>query len=220
MIYVPAKGIKDWKSLLAQPEKHWKDNYSAKLLAESWQNAKGFPEKVESLFKSQPNGIFENLKMTFGIPEYKVNLPGGLQASQSDLFVLARTNVELIPIMIEGKVDEHFGPFMSEWSKEMSAGKKKRLEFLRNLLNLVDVNICDVRYQLLHRTASAILTAKNYHAKKAVVLIHSFSSTNQSFDDYARFLTLYKLKAKVDEIVGPVVLDGIMTYWGWVKDNP
>jgi len=109
---------------------------------------------------------------------------------------------------------------MSEWSKEMSAGKKKRLEFLRNLLNLVDVNICDVRYQLLHRTASAILTAKNYHAKKAVVLIHSFSSTNQSFDDYARFLTLYKLKAKVDEIVGPVVLDGIMTYWGWVKDNP
>jgi len=81
LIYVPAKGIKDWKSLLAQPEKHWKDNYSAKLLAESWQNAKGFPEKVESLFKSQPNGIFENLKMTFGIPEYKVNLPGGLQAS-------------------------------------------------------------------------------------------------------------------------------------------
>jgi len=37
--------------------------------------------------------------MLLGIPEYKVALPGGGRASQNDLFVLARTDNEIFPII-------------------------------------------------------------------------------------------------------------------------
>src|SRR4051812_34685849 len=35
-VYIPADKIEDWKSLLADPEKHWRQNYSAMSVAEAW----------------------------------------------------------------------------------------------------------------------------------------------------------------------------------------
>jgi hypothetical protein len=32
-IFIPANKPEDWKSLLAEPDKHWKTGYSAKTLA-------------------------------------------------------------------------------------------------------------------------------------------------------------------------------------------
>jgi hypothetical protein len=46
MIYLPVKQSEDWKQFLAEPDKQWKDGYSAKTLAETWQNASGLPHKV------------------------------------------------------------------------------------------------------------------------------------------------------------------------------
>jgi uncharacterized protein DUF6946 len=44
-----------------------------------------------------------------------------------------------------------------------------------------------IRYQLLHRTASAILTAQEFHANAAVVLIHSFGRRKSVRDDFESF---------------------------------
>ena len=43
MFLVPTTSINDWKELLASPEKHWREGYSAHALATRWQDAKGFP---------------------------------------------------------------------------------------------------------------------------------------------------------------------------------
>jgi len=219
MIYIPSHSEEDWKQFLAEPDKQWKDGFSAKSLAVAWHTANGLPLSVVQAFKNSHNEIFKDLEMIFGIPEYKVSLPGGERASQNDLFVLARNCTELIPIMVEGKVNESFGPLVSDWSKDMSKGKQTRLQYLVDLLNLQTKNINNIRYQLLHRTASAIITAEKYHCKTALVLIHSFSDKNKSFDDFSDFVNLYNLSPIVDGIVGPVSLNNINVYFGWVNGS-
>ncbi|MBU3182596.1 DUF6946 family protein [Clostridium psychrophilum] len=218
MIYIPSKSEADWKQFLAQPDKQWKDGYSAKSLAICWQRANGIPEKVKKIFANTTAIELKDVEMLFGIPEYKVALPRGRE-SQNDLFVLARTDKEIFPIMVEGKVNESFGPLVIEWVKNMSDGKKERLEYLCKLLNLTNKNIDNIRYQLLHRTASAIITANKYHCNIAMILIHSFSQLNKSFKDYSDFCKLYNLEAQLDTIIGPVILNGVRVYWGWVKDE-
>jgi hypothetical protein len=53
--------------------------------------------------------------LLLAIPEYKVSLPGWGAASQNDIFCLARTQHGLVSIMVEGKVNEPFGPLVKEW---------------------------------------------------------------------------------------------------------
>src|ERR1700733_9198136 len=38
-IYVPSRGSDDWRWLLASPGLHWRQDYSAKALADSWEAA-------------------------------------------------------------------------------------------------------------------------------------------------------------------------------------
>src|SRR4026209_2197422 len=89
MFLVPTSGVADWKELLADPDKHWREGYSAHALATRWQGTGGFPPEIASLLHSQP--MFADIEMLLGIPEHKVPLPGGARASQTDLWVLGRT---------------------------------------------------------------------------------------------------------------------------------
>jgi hypothetical protein len=219
MILIPATKPEDWAVFLADRNKQWKDGYSAKSLAESWQNANDLPSKIKSVLLKTLDGKFSDLEMLIGIPEYKVNLPGGNRASQNDLFVLARTDQEMVSIMVEGKVTESFGQLVEDWREDASGGKKVRLDSLCCLLHLDQRVIGKIRYQILHRTASAILTANRYHCKIAMVLVHSFDQNNASFNDYTEFLKLYNLEAQLDNIVGPVSLGEVDTYWGWIADG-
>jgi len=218
MILIAATKPEDWKVFLADPCKQWRDGYSAKALAESWQNAGEFPSKIKSVLLETADGKFSDLEMLLGIPEFRVKLPGGKRASQNDLFVLARTGKAMVSIMVEGKVSESFGQLVEVWSEDASDGKRERLDNLCCLLQLDQRAIGKIRYQLLHRTASAILTANRYHCKTAMVLVHSFDKKNTSFDDYTEFLKLYNFNAQLDKVVGPVFLGGVDTYWGWVAD--
>jgi hypothetical protein len=58
------------------------------------------------------------------VPEYCVPLPDGRAASQNDLYVLGRIRPDLAVMMVEGKVDESFGPLLEEWLREASDGKR------------------------------------------------------------------------------------------------
>ncbi len=44
-----------------------------------------------------------------------------------------------------------------------------------------------VRYQLLHRTASALLTAREFHAVAAVMLVHAFDTPASQRADFETF---------------------------------
>ena len=219
MFYLPASDPKDWKRLLADPDKHWCDGYSAKSLAECWQGANGFPKSVRKILETSQYSQLHDLTFLAGFPEYKVNLPGGSRASQNDIFVLASNSDGLISIMIEGKVDEPFGPLVSEWIKYASNGKKERLSYILSLLGLVEVNVLPIRYQLLHRTASAIIESQRFHCSATLMLVHSFSKHNSSFEDYESFVQLLGKQGTVNGVVGPISINPVPLFFGWLCEK-
>ncbi len=220
--FISANGPEDWKSLLADPDKQWKTGYSAKSLAYSWQKREDFPHSVKRVFRDSGINLFQDIELLIAFPEWKVPLPGGRRASQNDIFVLAKAGDQLVSIMVEGKVRESFGEIVFEWKSDNSKGKQTRLSYLCDLLRLDKERVDRIRYQLLHRTASAIIEAKRFNAKNALMLVHSFSKEseqeNEGFQDYCQFLSLYKLKGKMNFLTLPTTINGVRLYFGWVSD--
>jgi len=122
-------GPDDRKAFLADPEKHWRTGYSARALAYCWEAAEGFPPEVDAAFAAADDSRFSRLVPLLAIPEFKVALPGGSRASQNDIFVLGRSAAGPICIMVECKVNESFGPMLSEWQVAESPGKRNDLSF-------------------------------------------------------------------------------------------
>jgi hypothetical protein len=217
MIYVPASKPEDWQQLLADPQKHWKKGYSARSLAYCWQEAGGIPRDVKDVLLQLP--AFEGLETLLVFPEHQVALPGGKRPSQNDCWVLARTAKDLVSIAVEGKVSEPFGPTINEWLANPSEGKQNRLSFLCAQVGLDTSVSRTVRYQLLHRTASAVMEAKRFHAQYAVMVVHSFSRTADWFEDYREFSGLFQAQADIDKIVSIGTPQGIRTYLAWVSGD-
>jgi len=153
-ILIPASGPEDWKKFLAEPEKQWRRGYSARSLAYCWQEAGGIPQEVLSVLEQIPS--LKGLSTIFAIPEHKVSLRGRGKPSQNDVWVLGETKDGLVSIAVEGKVSETFGPTVGEWFLKHMPGKEKRLKFLCGELGLAFPPPEGIRYQLLHRTVSAI----------------------------------------------------------------
>lgn len=162
-LYISSKGPVSWKEYLAEPDKQWKSGYSARSLAYCWEEAQGFPKSVVDVFQSSPFELFHSIEFVLGIPEHKVDLPPkGGRPSQNDIFVLGKSGNQLVSIAVEGKVGEAFGPTVAGKRKDMSPGVKERLEFLVDLLQLKEKALDSIRYQLLHRTASALIEADHF----------------------------------------------------------
>lgn len=218
-IFIPANKPADWKPLLAEP-KHWKRGYSARALAYCWQEANGFPECVKTVFKNSKVKLFQNIELLLAFPEWKVPLPDGSRPSQNDIFILAKGNNQLISITVEGKVSEPFDKTIAEWRMESSEGKGVRLKFLCEELQLKKEQIDHIRYQLLHRTASAIIEAKMFNAQNALMLVHSFSQSDEWFEDYSQFLALFGLEGITpDSLVFAKNINGIDLYFSWVTED-
>lgn len=213
-------GPADWQALLADPKKHWRTGYSARTLAHSWEAADGFPDEVASAMAKSTDPLLKDVEPVLAVPEFKVPLPGGQRASQNDIFVLARSKSGPISIMVEGKVNESFGPTVEEWRTDPSPGKKTRLSFLLGKLGLPKQIDGAIRYQLLHRAASAVIEGERYRAAAALLLVHSFSPRQAGWSDYRKFLDLYGVRAEAglpQRLPGeqPVPLFAV-----WVSGNP
>jgi len=224
-IYVPTKSADDWQALLADPIKHWKDGKSAKMTAEKWEKHKktGLPPEIAAVFRSAsaPSHL-NDITPIIALPEYHVTLEGGTRDSQTDVFVLAKDSAGgLVSITVEGKVNEDFDKTIAKWLLNIStkSGKPARIKQICNLLGLPLPVPDPIRYQLLHRTASAVIEAKRFNAPTAVMLVHSFSKVNAHFADYEAFVRLFVPGAgvKVGELVRLTsTSDGITMYAGWV----
>ena len=155
-IYVPSRGADDWRWLLANPGLHWKQDASAKALADAWENADAWPEPVASSLSTSPD--LAAVELLLALPEHQTPLAGGNRASQTDLLVLAKTPTgELVTIAVEGKAQEPFGDTnVAGWRASASPGRTDRLRLLLSTLELEDDDrLAPIRYQLLHRTAAA-----------------------------------------------------------------
>lgn len=214
-VYIPASSPDDWAKFLAEPVKHWKTGYSARTLAHSWHEADGFPTEVRAALEPS----FPSIELLLALPEHKVSIPGGTRSSQNDIWALARCQGHLISIAVEGKVSEPFGPTVSEWLAHASPGKATRLRYLQDLLGLTTIP-GDIRYQLLHRTASALIEAQRFNATHAVMLVHSFSRTNEWHEDYAAFVRLFEASVDTTGTTWAALLGGVQLHFAWVRGDP
>jgi hypothetical protein len=217
-VYVPATGIDDWQKLLAQPDKHWREGYSAMCVAKAWQQTSGFPAPIAAVLKASGNPL-ASLEPLLIIPEHKVPLPGGRRESQNDVWVLARHSGGLASITVEGKVSESLGTTLDEWRKSSSDGKRERLDFLTRTLGLAGELPGKIRYQLLHRAASAIIEAERFRANIALMIIESFSAEDVGLTDFQVFTELFRAKSERDRIVQLGQVKGITLYAVWVRHS-
>ena len=217
-IYRPTRGADDWREFLADPILHWKTGYSAKSMAYAWEENAKLPPRIKQALSTAFDGDIEPLIV---IPEYKVPLPGGSTQSQNDAFVLARIGNQTAVIMIEGKVEEPFGDPISKWFDPASKGKTERLGYLTKTLGLSESPPTHLRYQLFHRTASAVIEAERFKADLAIMLVHSFSQTHKWFGDYAAFADLMACEgAHLENVVRSGLETGRPLYLGWVTGDP
>ncbi|MFC2005844.1 DUF6946 family protein [Chloroflexota bacterium] len=188
-----------------------------------WQKRGDFPNSVKRVFLDSGINLFQDIELLIAFPEWKVPLPGGRRTSQNDIFVLARGSDQLISIMVEGTMKESFDKNVYEWKSDRgSKGKQTRLSYLCDLLSLDKEQVDHISYQLLHRTASAIIEAKRFKAQNAMMLVHSFrkesTQGNEGFQDYCQFLSLFKLKGRMNSFTRPTNIGRIRLYFGWVNE--
>jgi hypothetical protein len=195
-IFISTQTGSDWQRLLAKPQLHWKKGRSAMTAAASWEYASStLPPEIVTLLNSSLDDDLSELRLLAAIPEWEVSLEGGDTASHTDVLALAQNSCGLCVIAVEAKVDEDFGPLVKDKRIGASDGQRKRLDYLKSLLGLKTLDD-GIRYQLLHRTASAILTARDFHAGVAVMMVQSFgkkASLREDFDTFCRALGAEKL---------------------------
>ena len=219
-VVVPTQSYADWQRLLAKPQLHWKTGYSAMTLARSWEAAQpSVPPEIRQALEGSGAPCLQGLELLLAIPEYQVALPGGQRASQTDVLALVRNGGGLVAVAVEGKVDEPFGPTIGGQKASASSGAGERLRFLADRLGLPGSTPETVRYQLLHRTVSALIAAEQFHASAAVMLVHSFSPAGKWFDDFSAFAALFGVRAAVGEAMQVRVPGGTPLYIGWCKGD-
>lgn len=213
-IYLPSRGAQDWRVLLADPVKHWRAGFSAMTLASCWEAAKGFPPEIAALFGGE-----DRPELLVALPEHKVPLPGSHRGeSQGDVFALVRAGERTYAVTIEGKVDEPFDRRLDEWLVGASAGKIERLAFIADVLGLTQPLPGDVYYQLLHRSAAAVIEARRFKTDAAAMIVHSFSPTGRWYEEFERFAGLWGVSAVPDKLL-PITTGRLPLFIGWVAGD-
>jgi hypothetical protein len=209
-IYVPSRSASDWKALLRDPDKQWVTAYSARTLAHCWEAARGVPPEHSAMDKIEPLLV---------VPERTVFLDNERAPSQNDVWVLASAAPDLVSIAIEGKVNEPFDVTLGEWKRKPSGGRTKRLAFLAQKLGLTEPIPDSIRYQLLHRAASAVIEAERFHAKHAVMIVHSFSKTDLWFADFVAFSELFGVHPNINQLITASTCEGANLHLAWVHGD-
>jgi hypothetical protein len=102
-------------------------------------------------------------------------------------------------ILAEGSGDLYVGSASGEggiWGRWREYAKSGHAgNTLLGSLGLVATPAGAIRYQLLHRAASAVVTGEQYHAAAAVLIVHSFSEERVGWPDYQSFTRLFRVEA-------------------------
>lgn len=187
-IFAPTETGTDWQRLLGKPKLHWKKGRSAMSAAACWEESQPqLPPEITQVLESSKEQSLFSLELLVAIPEWEVELPGGDTASQTDILAITRNESGLVILGVEAKVDEPFGPTLEEKKSGATEGQLGRIAYLEKELGCTAPFENNTRYQLLHRTVSALLTARAFHAPIAVMLVHSFSPTSKWQDDFKSF---------------------------------
>lgn len=95
-------------------------------------------------------------------------------------------------------------------------GKLQRLAYLADVLGLSQPVPDEIYYQLLHRTASALIEAERFQATQSVMLVHSFSPSNRWFEEFKAFVALYGVEAEMGKLITVGAKNGTPLHLAWI----
>ena len=194
-IFIQSRGHDDWRPLLDNPSRQGQSGSSAKAVASSWEAADGLPSEIANVIGGSP-------ELLLAIPKHKFALPGGKGNSDSKCNVFALVKVrttggstdETMALVVEAKKKETFGITIGNWLSGGGDGKKERLRYICEFLDLGSFPPDRLRYQLFHRTAAAILSAREFKTDSAAMIVQSFSPENRGFQDFKEFAEFLDMK--------------------------
>jgi hypothetical protein len=225
-LFTRTLGPTDWRRLLAKPEGQWESGKSALEMAVCWESARGtargLPPEVAAVLDAVPE--LSGAELVVGIPEHQVDFPGGGHPSQNDLWALLRKDALRLSTTVEAKAGEPLDKIVRDWLKDANerSGKPTRLAALQQQLGVNELDVSHLRYQLLHRTASALVEAERFGAGVALMLVQSFnrSADEESWQDFRRFGEVMGADVKENGIVPSTRPTDVPLYLGWVNCKP
>lgn len=199
---------------------HWKQGRSAKSLADAWVQENGLPPRVRAVLASAPD--LASAELIDAWFERSTDLEDSRgTASQTDLLALVGIGDRTAVLAVEAKVTEPFGDPVTKWLGTGAEGKQDRLTRLCDLLNLDQATCGDLRYQLFHRAAAAVLEARRFRTDTAVLLVHSFCPDGTGLSDFVEFGRRLGFESLGrDQISEPRTIGGVKLRLAWVSDEP
>ena len=191
----------------------WRESgYSACELARSWEKGK-FPADVQKVLDAPPALLPKHLVPNYMLVEKPVFLDNHKAPSMTDIMVYCNMQTEEpFVLAVEGKANESFDKTVADWivdgTDTPKSTRETRLEFLSDELGVDIPKDSTLRYQLIHRSVSALLESGLHGAASCMLLIHSFGDhANSNWADYVAFLDHIGISNPVKNAVsGPAKL--------------
>ena len=155
-------------------------------------------------------------RLIAAFPEHQVQLPGGARPSQTDVWAILRATGGLVSLAVEGKAGETFGETVADWRASHSDGKERRLQFLRDAIGQTGPLDDTLRYQLFHRTASAVIEADRLGAEAAVMIVLSFAPDDRSKADFVAFASSIGVEGAPGRLARTTLKSGRQLFLGWL----
>jgi len=189
--------LDEWSKLTPN---HINQKRSSYLMGKSWLEAgEAFPTSVAAALQKSTIDSTE-LLLRFAVAERLTVLDTLRAPSRTDMMVYCcLRKTEKAVFAVEGKATEPFDDEILRWIRDaprtcrdplslpIKRGRKARLDFLNRLLGLNVGTDSALHYQLLHRTACALLEAKSICASTAFMLVQSFCKCPENWDAYVAF---------------------------------
>jgi hypothetical protein len=213
----PLRKPEDVIPFLGKGEAHWNKERSAYQTAHSWFNANGLPPGIRDILRTDPS--FTEVELEKAIFERKTKLDSYGRESQTDVLAHVLSGSNIAVVGVEAKVDESFGPFVSDWN-DYTPGKLKRLAGLIERLELKSEAIGSLRYQLFHRTAATLIEAEQIKAHDAALIVQSFDQGREGYKDFAAFAAAFGTPIEAPgRLSRPKKVGDITMRLGWTE-NP
>jgi len=208
----PVRVATDVRDYLPPDKCHqYAEGYSMAETAKAWLRANG------CLPPSMANIVGDD-RLETGHFEYPTKVWGG-GLSMTDVMAFIPGSV----IAVEGKVREPFDDEVSTWIGREEHSNKKSPDHRRAVIKRYaqafnvgsEERLFDVRYQLLHRTLSAALTARRRGATRAWMIVQSFAPIDcpehtQNRADFDRYIGL---------VGSTPILKGVSVRLAWAQER-
>lgn len=187
-------------------------------MIDQWWQANALPPSIATILDQAPE--WREAVLIDAFAERCTDLRDGQpRHTQSDLLAIIGLPERLAVLAIEAKVSEGFDKTVGEWRAEASPGKDMRLKKLCRLFDLDPTTVDKIRYQLLHRTAAAILEARRYRSGQAAMIVQSWSPLDEGFADFRAFFERIGLpNLQIDALSPSVLIDGVNFRTGWAHE--